>query len=175
MGRRLGLSLLALGAGVALLVSAASASLHGESQGGGTLRLMWGIEPGSLDPAFARPGGAGILLDATCAKLFRTVYDPDTGRPRVVPEVAVDYPKITNGGRTYTFELKRTFRFDTGEPVTARSFADAFNRNANPKLGSPARAGATCRRSSAPTQPCREQRRRSPACSRSAATASASA
>ena len=44
----------------------------------------------------------------------------------------------SNGGRTYTFELKRTFRFHTGEPVNAQSFAHAFNRNANPKLGSPA-------------------------------------
>ena len=44
----------------------------------------------------------------------------------------------SDGGRTYTFELKRTFRFDTGERVTAQSFADAFNRNANKKLGSPA-------------------------------------
>ena len=47
------------------------------------------------------------------------------------------------------FELKRTFRFDTGERVTAQSFADAFNRNANKKLGSP----AARRRSSGPTQP----------------------
>ena len=38
----------------------------------------------------------------------------------------------------YTFELKRTFRFHTGAPVTARSFADAFNRDANPRLRSPA-------------------------------------
>jgi ABC-type transport system substrate-binding protein len=143
------LSLLALGAGLALLVSAASstwakpsaafANPHGESEGGGTLRLMWGIDPGSLDSALAGQPGSGILKDATCAKLVRTVYDPNTGKVPVVPEVAVDYPKITNGGRTYTFELKRTFRFDTGERVTARSFADAFHRNANPKLGSPAR------------------------------------
>jgi ABC-type transport system substrate-binding protein len=132
--------LLALGAGVALLVSAASASPHGESRGGGTLRLMWSIEPDSLDPALASSlGGSWSLLNATCAKLFTTVYDPDTGKPSVVPEVAVDYPEITNGGRTYTFELKRTFRFDTGERVTARSFALAFHRNANPKLGSPVR------------------------------------
>ena len=34
--------------------------------------------------------------------------------------------------RTYTFDLKRTFRFHTGAAVTARSFADAFNRDADP-------------------------------------------
>ena len=145
---RLSLLALALGAGVAVLVSAALpsstqtpsaafASSHGKSKGGGTLRLMWALWPDSLDPAFpVGLGGSYSLLNATCANLFRTVYDPDTGKPRVVPEVAVDYPKTTNGGRTYTFELRRTFRFETGERVTAQSFAKAFNRNANPKLGS---------------------------------------
>ena len=98
------LSLLALGAGVAVLVSAALpsstgtsssaafASSHGESKGGGTLRLMWGAEPRSLDPAIGGPVGSGILLNATCAKLFRDVYDPDTGKVRVVPEVAEHHP-----------------------------------------------------------------------------------
>ena len=138
MGRRLGLSLLALGAGVALLVSAASASPQGAFTGGGELRLMWAIDPGSLDPALAGQPGSGILKDATCAKLFRTEYHPDTGIARAVPEVAVDNPKPTNGGRTYTFDLKRTFRFHTGEPVTAQSFAYAFTRAVNPKLTSPA-------------------------------------
>jgi ABC-type oligopeptide transport system substrate-binding subunit len=139
MGARPRLSLLALGAIVAVLVSASSASPHAEAKGGGELRLMWGSEPTSLDPAGGGGIGGWILLDATCAKLFRTVYDPDTGKARVVPEVAVDDPKITDGGRTYTFELKRTFRFHTGERVTAQSFAKAFKRAANPKLNSPAR------------------------------------
>jgi peptide/nickel transport system substrate-binding protein len=150
MGRRLGLSVLALGAGVALLVSAdgreaadellpaASASPQGESKRGGTLRLMWALWPDSLDPAFAGGfGGSYSLLNATCAKLFRTVYDPDTGEPRVVPEVVRSTTR-SDGGRTYTFELERTFRFHTGEHVTAQSFARAFNRDANPELGSPA-------------------------------------
>jgi ABC-type oligopeptide transport system substrate-binding subunit len=144
---------LALGAGCVLLVTAmslsstrtpsvASASPHGESKGGGELRLMWGSEPvGPLDFALSNGGiGGWILLNATCAKLVRTEYDADSGKPRVVPEVAVNDPKITDGGRTYTFELKRTFRFHTGERVTAQSFADAFNRAANPKLKSPARS-----------------------------------
>jgi ABC-type oligopeptide transport system substrate-binding subunit len=133
------LSLLAVGASVALLVSAASASPHGVSKGGGELQLMWAIDPGSLDSALPGGPGSSTLVNATCAKLFRTEYHPDTGIARAVPEVAVGDPKITNGGRTYTFDLKRTFRFHTGERVTAQSFAYAFNRAANPKLKSAAR------------------------------------
>ena len=36
--------------------------------------------------------------------------------------------------------MKQTFRFHTGARVTARSFADAFNRDAQPRLASPATA-----------------------------------
>ena len=91
MGRRLGLSLLALGAGVALLVSAAFAGPHGESRRGGTLRLMWGAEPDySTPPSPPATSASWTLLYATCAKLFNTLPDPDTGRTRIVPEVVAE-------------------------------------------------------------------------------------
>jgi ABC-type oligopeptide transport system substrate-binding subunit len=129
--------LLVLVAGVALLVSAAFADPDGESRRGGTLRLMWGAEP-ELDPALAAGSlGSWMLLNATCAKLFTTVSVPKTGRTRVVPELVRSY-EISGDGRTYTFELERTFRFDNREKVTARSFADAFNRTASPAMSSPA-------------------------------------
>jgi ABC-type oligopeptide transport system substrate-binding subunit len=129
--------LLAFSLGVALLLPAASASPQGESRQGGTLMLMWGTEPDSLDPALANGQvGSWIILNATCAKLFTTVRDADTGKLRVVPEVVRRFAR-SNGGRTYTFELERTFRFHTGEPVSARSFAAAFKRNADPRMRSP--------------------------------------
>jgi ABC-type transport system substrate-binding protein len=137
MGRRLGLSLLALCTGVALLVSAAFAGPHGDTRRGGTLRVMFGAEPDSFDPALATGNvGSWTLLYATCAKLFNTLPDPDTGRRRIAPEVVRSFD-VSTDGRTYTFELKRTFRFHNRMPVTAQSFADAFNRNAKPQLNSP--------------------------------------
>ena len=125
--------MVALGAGVALFVSAAFAHPQGQSRRGGTLRLLWGVEPDYVDPALATGArGSSMLLFAVCAKLFNTLGNPETGRPPIVKEVVRSYT-VSTDGRTYTFELKRTFRFHTSEPVTAQSFADAFNRNA--KLG----------------------------------------
>jgi peptide/nickel transport system substrate-binding protein len=54
------------------------------------------------------------------------------------PEVAAGLPTISNGGRTYTFRIRPGYRFANGEPVTAASFATAFNRDANPTFQSPA-------------------------------------
>ena len=76
---------------------------------------------------------------ATCAKLFNYPDAPGAAGTRVVPEV-VDRFTVSKDGRTYTFELKQTFRFHTGAAVTAQSFADAFNRDAQPRLESPATA-----------------------------------
>ena len=43
---------------------------------------------------------------------------------------------ISRDGKTYTFTIKPGFRFSNGQPVTARSFVDAFNRFANPRMQS---------------------------------------
>ena len=140
MRGRVRLSLLAAGAGVVLLVSGGFASPQRDSARGGTLRLVWGANPDSVDPAVSNGNvGSWSLLYATCAKLFNTLLDPATHKARLVPEV-VRSSTVSNGGRTYTFELRRRFRFASGEPVTARSFALAFNRDADPRMDSRARA-----------------------------------
>jgi ABC-type oligopeptide transport system substrate-binding subunit len=136
---RLWSGLFAVTAGVIVLGSASVARPSGEANRGGTLRLMFGAEPSSVDPALADPSrGAWAILFATCAKLFNTSYDGRTGEAQVVPEVVQKFD-VSSDGRTYTFQLRRTFRFHTGAPVTAQSFADAFNRDANSRLTSPSR------------------------------------
>ena len=113
MSRRLGLSLLALAAGVALLVSAASASPHGASKGGGELRLMWGIEPDSVDTARAGAYGGSLLVERDLREALQNRSRPGhrqaAGRSRDRGRLPEDHER----GRTYTFELERTFRFDT--------------------------------------------------------------
>ena len=52
------------------------------------------------------------------------------------PEVAAGLPVISANGKTYTFTIKPGFRFSNNKPVTAKSFVDAFNRFANPKMQS---------------------------------------
>ena len=127
---------IALGAAVILLTSASFAQSRVDDKRGGTLRIMLGAEPDSVDPALAtNTRMSWALLYVTCAKLFNTPSTPGSHGLRVNPEVVKSF-RISNGGRTYTFQLKRTFRFHTGAPVTAQSFADAFNRDANPKMRS---------------------------------------
>ena len=128
-------------AALAGLAAMAALSLPGSSgahplKEGGTFRV--GIPAqfaGSIEPT---TGVASfIFLRATCAGLLTFADRPLPAGNRIVPEVATDYPKISNGGKTYTFKLRSDFRFSTGKRVTAADFAHTINRLLNPAMASP--------------------------------------
>ena len=138
MTRRTLATVAALIAGTLLLVTAGWSTAHpGASDAkGGVLRVARFEDVDYIDPALAYSSWSAALLHPTCARLFNLPDRPGADGARVVPEV-VRRHTVTDGGRTYRFELRRTFRFHTGAPVTARSFADAFNRVADPRMRSP--------------------------------------
>ena len=141
MSRRLALTLAMLVVGTALLVASGlarsedSAVAAGKAPKGGTFRMSSSGDVDSADPALAYSGRSWLLEQATCAKLFNYPDTPGAAGTRLVEEVVRSYT-VSRDGRTYDFDLRRTFRFSTGAPVTAQSFADAFDRDA--QLESPA-------------------------------------
>jgi YVTN family beta-propeller protein len=46
----------------------------------------------------------------------------------LVPDLATSLPAPTDGGRTYTFQLRSGIRYSTGAPVRATDFPSAFER-----------------------------------------------
>ena len=44
--------------------------------------------------------------------------------------------KITNGGKTYTFNLRKNAKWSNGQPVTAKDFVYSWQRTLNPKTAS---------------------------------------
>ena len=142
MSRRLSFSLTMLAVGLGLLVASALArpagsARAGEAPKGGTLRIGLPADVDHVDPALAYRPWSWPFGFATCAKLFNYPDAPGAAGTRLMPEV-VDRFTVSKDRRTYTFELKQTFRFHTGARVTAQSFADALNRDAQPRLESPA-------------------------------------
>jgi peptide/nickel transport system substrate-binding protein len=105
----------------------------GRTREGGTLRIAAG-NYGSVDPAFAN---YSFVAGATCALLMSYPDKWPPGGTRVVPEVATGYPKISRDARTYTFRIRRGFRFSTGARLTAANFAYAIDRLFSPDLQSP--------------------------------------
>ena len=62
-----------------------------------------------------------------------------SGRPALVPEVAASLPHRSAGGRTYTFKIRKGFRFSppSNEPVTAQTFKFSIERALSPKMHGP--------------------------------------
>ena len=85
-----------------------------------------------VDPALSYTGGGWAIIDTTCARLMTYPDKPAPEGLRLVPEVAVDFPKISRNGKTYTFRLRKGFRFSNGTPVHASAFARAINRTLAP-------------------------------------------
>lgn len=116
----------------ALLVGAASARTGSSEEAakpvqGGTFRIALQVNPigvDSIDPALTSSPLEGMILRPTCAQLMAF--------PGPKPEVSAGYPKVSRDRLTYTFTIREGFRFNTGEPVTAQSFAHAITRVLSP-------------------------------------------
>ena len=108
-----------------------------QTHAGGTLRMAIPAEDvDSIDAAITGIAGTTPVVQATCAS---PMYLPDKPLPegrRVVPELATRYPRVTNGGKTYTFTVRKDARFSTGAPVTAADVAHTINRALSPRLKS---------------------------------------
>jgi peptide/nickel transport system substrate-binding protein len=91
----------------------------------------------SLDPTVSSNIFFVQIQHATCAKLVSFPAASGPRGTRIVPEVARSLPRVSLDGRTYTFNLRRDFRFSDGRRVTAQSFADAINRVLRPTFESP--------------------------------------
>jgi YVTN family beta-propeller protein len=115
-------------AGGRLWVSArGSAVLHH----GGTLHVA--VDPDaslrSLDPATGYTNfGWSLETDVYDGLVaFQRVGGP--GGTLIVPDLAAALPTISNGGRTYTFQLRRGIRFSDGHVLTASDVLRSFTRS----------------------------------------------
>ncbi|MFC1963279.1 ABC transporter substrate-binding protein [Chloroflexota bacterium] len=91
---------------------------------------IFDIDPVTLDPALAQSGESVEYIVEIFSGLVS--FDPDM---RLVPEIAERWD-ISNGGKTYTFHLRRGVKFHDGREVMASDFKYSLERVANPATGS---------------------------------------
>jgi peptide/nickel transport system substrate-binding protein len=114
----------------------------GPMQKGGTLRISSTADLDSVDPALAGSDVSWWIASATCAKLYVNPDRSGAEGARVVPEVAKGFPQLSDGGKTQTIQLKRTYRFHDGARISAVNFVAAINRDANRALAARSYAAA---------------------------------
>src|SRR3954469_10213608 len=149
MKRKPWLAVAMLVTGVALLaVTGIAGASTGNSKNpnthkktGGTMNInLSSTDFDFLDPALSYSDWSWQFTYLMNCKLLNY---PDKNAPEgtKLQAEAADFPVVSKGGTVYTFTIKPDAggcKFNTGEKVTAQSFADAINRDLNPAMASPA-------------------------------------
>ncbi len=150
MSKKLSMSIAFLVIGASLLVaagfarpadSASPAKVSTSTAQGGTLNVDLFTDIDFADPALNYISTGWEIEYATCLKLLNYPDANGAKGSQLTPEAATGFPKVSNNGKTYDFTINASFtKFSNGQKVGPANFAYAFNRNANPKMQSPAGA-----------------------------------
>jgi oligopeptide transport system substrate-binding protein len=93
--------------------------------------LRLGNDPPTLDPHLTSDTDSAIYIVEVFGGLLTIDRNLD-----IVPDLAESWD-ISNGGRTYTFHLRKDAKFHNGKPVTAQDFKWSMERIADPATESP--------------------------------------
>jgi ABC-type oligopeptide transport system substrate-binding subunit len=139
MERKLWLSIVAVAIGAGLIIASSATAASSKSTNkaaGGTIVAEMSTDVDYVDPQLTYYAPSWEMQYATACKLMNY---PDKEAPvggQVKPEVAAGLPVVSKNGKTYTFTIRKGYRFNTGQPVTAKSFKLAIDRLTDPKLQS---------------------------------------
>ncbi|XAL98068.1 peptide ABC transporter substrate-binding protein [Phycisphaeraceae bacterium D3-23] len=126
-----GMILLAIGTAFVSFDRALS-KLPDDPQNRGTLTYADTSGPTNLDPNKTSASVDFRLLKC----MYQTLLVYQFGGEGLEPGVATAIPEPTNGGRTYTFNLREEARWSDGEPVIAQDFVYAWRRALLPDTAS---------------------------------------
>ncbi len=147
MRKRLCISVTTLLAGAVTLIAAGVASpapsspsaKNSAARKGGTIRLnLSDSDFDYIDPALAYFQPSWLTLYSMCGNLLNYPDKAGAAGARLAPELARSFPKVTAGGRVYTFTLKSGQRFSNGKVVRPADVVATFDRLATPSINSPA-------------------------------------
>lgn len=106
-------------------------NVAGDPQNGGTLHIAMSADPLCLDPHQISSDVEQLLGNIQFDNL---TFLGKNGQPE--PWLATSW-KITNGGKTYTFQLKQDVTFSDGTPFNAAAVVANFQQMLNPATRSP--------------------------------------
>jgi peptide/nickel transport system substrate-binding protein len=111
-----------------LVVGVSACGDSSSSLGSGPISVLMGTAPDSLDPGL---GATTQSYEATwIAYTGLVTYAHASGEAgtKLIPGVAQSLPTVTNGGKTYTFTLRKGLVYSNGASVKASDFAYAIER-----------------------------------------------
>ena len=116
-------------AAAGVVVAGSPATLAFAQSDASTLRLNAGSEPDTIDPQKASFVGE---IDKIM-RVFRNLLQFDK-TSALVPDQAAEMPKVSDGGKTFTFTLKKGLVYSDGTPLTAKNYEYGWKRHLDPAV-----------------------------------------
>ncbi|WP_234018856.1 MULTISPECIES: ABC transporter substrate-binding protein [unclassified Streptomyces] len=91
---------------------------------GGTLTVALNADPDKLDPTLAQTLVGRTVFAGMCEKLYDTDVDG-----KVVPQLATALPKVSDAGRTITFDVRKDAEFSDGTKLDADAVVTSLLRH----------------------------------------------
>ena len=119
---------LAAVASIGLVACGSSGGSSSEGKEGGTLNATFAGFPDYLDPALSYTQEGWTAMGETYLPLLTFAHAGAAAGGQVIPALAKEMPKVTNGGKTYTLFLRPGLKYSNGESVKASDFTYAVER-----------------------------------------------
>ena len=100
----------------------------GEGKEGGILNATYKSFPDYMDPQLSYTAEGWTAMGEVYIPLLTYKHAEGAEGSEVVPGLAKEMPKITNGGKTYTLFLRPGLKYSNGKPVKASDFTYAVER-----------------------------------------------
>lgn len=118
------------GASLLFLAACGSKSNNSASSSKATANMTTSAELPTMDISKSTDVWSSNMLNNTNEGFYRIGKDGS-----ITPGIA-KATKITNGGKTYTFTLRKNAKWSNGDKVTAKDFVYGWQRTVNPKTAS---------------------------------------
>jgi len=110
------------------LVSCGGGSSSGGGKEGGILNVTYASFPDYMDPQLSYTAEGWSAMGEVYIPLLTYKHAEGAEGAEVVPGLAKEMPKISNGGKTYTLFLRPGLKYSNGKPVKASDFPYAIER-----------------------------------------------
>jgi peptide/nickel transport system substrate-binding protein len=108
--------------------SNSSTSGGGGGKKGGTLNATYASFPDYMDPQLSYTAEGWTAMGEVYIPLLTYKHGEGAEGSEVVPGLAKEMPKLSNGGKTYTLFLRPGLKYSDGTPVKASDFPYAIER-----------------------------------------------
>jgi peptide/nickel transport system substrate-binding protein len=103
-------------------------SEEGQGSEGGTLKGAYTSFPDYMDPQISYTAEGWTAMRPVYIPLLTYKHASEEEGAEIIPGLAKELPKVTNGGKTYTLFLRKGLKYSNGEEIKAGDFKYAVER-----------------------------------------------